>query len=246
MSENRYRVVTTGEQLIADIDEIRRQISAIFDLSEKQLDVLVGGKPLVIKKEITASNAMQYKKALIKCGLGCMVEPMSEESIVEAQDLPSAAVDAAAQRVEPISPPLAHALPSTSQQTPQVVPQISEKITTKEPVAKPPADLMMAPAGARIGPRPSIMKHVIPSTDHLTADFADRLVPEKTPGPPPPNVDHLVLGEVGERLGVAKTSAQPPPKVPPLDLSEAGTQIGPDKVEVKLELDLSHISLEKP
>ena len=49
---NIYRVVVTGKQLIADLDEIRSRVLEIFDLPEKQLEALLGGKALVIKKNV--------------------------------------------------------------------------------------------------------------------------------------------------------------------------------------------------
>jgi len=177
-----YRVTITGQLLIESIDQIRQNLQDTFDLPEQQLNALLAGKPLVIKANIDSQQAMQFKKALTAAGLETLAEPMSEDSLISAQSLESAA--------------------------------------DTKPQAQASA-FKMAPVGSRIGPRPATNFPPIPTTDHLSADFSERLAPASEPGPKPPNVDHIQLKEPGARLGEPQE-------------------------DQKLDIDISHLSCDQP
>ena len=228
-----YRVIVTGKKLIEEVDTIREKLLEIFDLPEQQLTALLSDKALVIKKNVPPSHAMKFKKALTQCGLECMVEPMNEESIVEASDLDEqkpSAKPVPAQQANPQpqsdSPPAPKPAPESVKQPTAVKPPETPQPSVAEKPAEAVADLsnrsippslvgksgedivvpelLVAAAGSRIGPRPMLVNTNLPDTEHLSAGFADRLAPASEEGPPPPNVDHIGVAPVGSSLGEEK------------------------------------------
>lgn len=245
---NLYRVVLTGKQLVGDIDKIREDILTLFDLPQAQLNALVSGKALTVKKNVPAPSAMKFKKALTGCGLECLVEPMNEDSIVNAEDL---------EHHRDSTPPVASA--ASAQKEP----------VRKEPASSPVpmADLVMAPAGSRLGPRPATHKKPLPDIDHLEAGSFERLSPETEEGPEPPNVDHLsvtahdklapeasappappsvdhLATAEHDRLAPEPPDAPLPPKVDHIDVAEPGATLSHVKSAAPLELDLSHLKMD--
>ena len=231
----------TGKHVLEEVEEIRSRLSEIFDLPEQELSAIVSGKPLTIKKNIPAPSAMKYKKALSQCGLECLIEPMDEPSLLDAEDLESAK-----RREVPTQTQVTTPAPAPAQEAKTPAATASDSVPS--PVAAKSsgdAKMILAPAGARIGPRPSVARHDIPSVDHLEAGFADRLAPESPEGPKPPSVDHLEA-DFADRLAPESPQGPPPPSVDHLDMAAPGERLGPEKKDEKLELDLSHLALNTP
>jgi len=232
---NSYKVVVTGRLLHDDVDSIKQKIVKIFNLPEPQLKALVSGKALIIKKNITASNAMQFKKALTECGLECIAEPMDEASIVQADELEAQgqAQDKALVKPESSSPKSFKMAPVGSRIGPR--PNIPNSVI-------PNVDHLQAGRSDRLSPE-SQPGPPPPNVDHLQATASDRLSPESQPGPTPPNVDHLNVAPVGDTLGKPVAAPSPKINIDHIAVAKVGETLGEAKQVAELELDLSHLSL---
>ena len=239
-----YRVIVTGKALIDDQEMIRNNLKQTFDLPEQQLTALLSQKPLVIKKNLEASLAMKYKKAIEQAGLETKVEAMEDETLYDAAQ---SLEHSAASESEP-EPQESHqqnteaqaSQPSATKDTQIKDTQIKETQTKQAPAT----DFRLAPVGARIGPRAAVKAFQTDAIDELTADYSERLAPETEKGPEPPATDHL-SADFAERLSPETEAGPEPPATDHIQLGELGENMAEAKAEQTLELDLSALSLKE-
>jgi len=214
-----YTVVTTGRYQVNDIEAMQRKLEQTFKLSPAKALGLLRGKPVSIKKSVNASQAARYKKALLACGLDAQIEPADElvAPKIEGSDSPS-----------------------------QPVPRVATPAASPKPsqINKSAAEIQLAPAGARIGPRPSNRPIALPEIDHLQASACDRLAPPAKPGPAPPKVDHLQAQQV-DRLAPITPSISPPP-AGAFELASPGSRLSDPSDEPLLSIDISELEITKP
>src|ERR1044071_6481430 len=69
-----YQVVFEGK-LTGELplDEVKRNLSALFKMKAEQVDALFSGKPVVIKRDIDQATALKYQAAFKKAGAICSV-----------------------------------------------------------------------------------------------------------------------------------------------------------------------------
>jgi hypothetical protein len=60
----------TGERAL---DEVKRNLAALFKMKAEQVDALFTGKPVVIKRDIDQATALKYQAAFKKAGAVCTV-----------------------------------------------------------------------------------------------------------------------------------------------------------------------------
>lgn len=60
----------TGER---PLDEVKRNLAALFKMKAEQVDALFTGKPVVIKRDIDQATALKYQAAFKKAGAVCAV-----------------------------------------------------------------------------------------------------------------------------------------------------------------------------
>jgi hypothetical protein len=60
----------TGEH---PLDEVKRNLAALFKMKAEQVDALFTGKPVVIKRDIDQATALKYQAAFKKAGAVCAV-----------------------------------------------------------------------------------------------------------------------------------------------------------------------------
>jgi hypothetical protein len=60
----------TGER---PLDEVKRNLAALFKMKADQVDALFTGKPVVIKRDIDQATALKYQTAFKKAGAVCTV-----------------------------------------------------------------------------------------------------------------------------------------------------------------------------
>ncbi len=69
-----YQVVfegkLTGER---PLDEVKRNLAALFKMKAEQVDALFTGKPVIIKRDIDQATALKYQGAFKKAGAICTV-----------------------------------------------------------------------------------------------------------------------------------------------------------------------------
>lgn len=92
-----YQVVfegkLTGERAL---DEVKRNLAALFKMKPEQVDALFSGKPVVIKRDIDQATALKYQAAFKKAGAVCTVLSDAPENTAQrAQAKPAAAAPSA-------------------------------------------------------------------------------------------------------------------------------------------------------
>lgn len=79
----------TGER---PLDEVKRNLAALFKMKPEQVDALFTGKPVVIKRDIDQATALKYQAAFKKAGAVCSVLSDAPENTAQrAQPKPAAA-----------------------------------------------------------------------------------------------------------------------------------------------------------
>jgi hypothetical protein len=75
MSEKRYRILFGGKVAQGrDPEEVKRNLSSIFKLTDGKAEQFFTGKQVVIKKNLSYQSAMKYKMAFETAGAVCKVE----------------------------------------------------------------------------------------------------------------------------------------------------------------------------
>jgi hypothetical protein len=67
----------TGER---PLDEVKRNLAALFKMKAEQVDALFTGKPVVIKRDIDQATALKYQTAFKKAGAICTVASDTAEA----------------------------------------------------------------------------------------------------------------------------------------------------------------------
>jgi hypothetical protein len=74
MAESNYQIEfegkLTGER---PLDEVKRNLAALFKMNAAQIENLFSGKPVVIKKDIDQATAAKYQAAFQKAGAVCSI-----------------------------------------------------------------------------------------------------------------------------------------------------------------------------
>ncbi len=77
--ENLFRVVLLNEfNQIDNADDIQKKVAARFRLSDKAVDHVFAGRPVVIKTNVDAETAFRFKTTLDQIGALSQVESMPE------------------------------------------------------------------------------------------------------------------------------------------------------------------------
>jgi len=81
MTENKYRVVLTGELAEGKSeDEVAARMAALFKTSPDKIGVLLKKQGTVIKKDINLATAKKYAGAILSTGALCKIDPPEEAS----------------------------------------------------------------------------------------------------------------------------------------------------------------------
>ena len=74
------------------LDEVKRNLAALFKMKSEQVDALFTGKAVVIKRDIDQATAVKYQAAFKKAGALCSVVGTATETPVAAAAKPQPAV----------------------------------------------------------------------------------------------------------------------------------------------------------
>jgi hypothetical protein len=81
MTDKTYQIkfdaTITGE---FDLDMTRRRFKKVFDLTQPALEKLFSGKELLIKKDLSEENAMQFATKIADTGCECVIERVEDPS----------------------------------------------------------------------------------------------------------------------------------------------------------------------
>jgi thiol-disulfide isomerase/thioredoxin len=84
MTAQRYRVVFKGEILDGmQVEEVKKNLAALFKATEAQIERFFSGKRLAIKKDVDHETAMKYLKAFERVGALCRVEELETHAGLE-------------------------------------------------------------------------------------------------------------------------------------------------------------------
>jgi len=79
IDDTRFRVVFLNEfKRGTRIAEIREKVRQRFNLSEEGVERMFAGRPIVVKKDVDAEIAYQYKLAIDETGANCKIEVMPQ------------------------------------------------------------------------------------------------------------------------------------------------------------------------
>ena len=65
-------------------EQVRQNMAQRFSLDAPALDRLFAGPPIVVKKNVDAETALQYKRAIEEAGAKCRIEPMPDTDDTDA------------------------------------------------------------------------------------------------------------------------------------------------------------------
>ena len=69
MAAQRYDIIFAGEiSQDAHLTDVKKNLAALFKVSEKRVERMFTGKPVVIKKHLDYETAVKYSQALKKAG----------------------------------------------------------------------------------------------------------------------------------------------------------------------------------
>ncbi len=76
MANNNYKIILLGKIIDGfDSAEVKEKLAIVFEKTEKQIEKLLKkGKPVVVRKNLTAEFALRYKEGLEKIGVLCQIE----------------------------------------------------------------------------------------------------------------------------------------------------------------------------
>lgn len=78
----------TGE---CPLDEVKRNLAALFKMKTEQVDALFSGKPVVIKRDIDQATALKYQAAFKKAGAECAITADTAENTAQRSQAKPAA-----------------------------------------------------------------------------------------------------------------------------------------------------------
>lgn len=89
MTENKYRVVMTGELAGGKSEnEVKARMAALFKTSEDKINALLHRPGVVIKKDIDLDTAKKYAGAILATGAVCRIEPPEKAASAPAPASP--------------------------------------------------------------------------------------------------------------------------------------------------------------
>ncbi len=111
---NNYDVIFEGNiSSGSKIQDVKKNLAALFKIDEKKVDILFAKSQVVLKKGLDHESALKYQKALLKTGAVCNVKAVSGPSgsrPIERAVPP----DATAQAIKQTVPPPIASQPSNS------------------------------------------------------------------------------------------------------------------------------------
>ena len=83
----RYNIVFKGEIAQgSNLESVKRNVAAVFQINSSQVAALFTGKPVVVKEKVDRQTALQYKTAFERAGAICQIAPIS--AVVQHQSAP--------------------------------------------------------------------------------------------------------------------------------------------------------------
>src|SRR5690554_810960 len=87
-----FEVVFRGQvRAGVDIEQARSRIGQLFQVGERQLEVLFSGRRIVIKQGLDEAGAQKYREAIERAGALCEIVPMADEQVSAPASDPASA-----------------------------------------------------------------------------------------------------------------------------------------------------------
>lgn len=81
MEKTSYNIIFRGEIAEGqDIEEVKKNLAALFKVTDEKIEQLFSGRPVRIKKKVDHATANKYKEAMEKAGALCSIVPFSGET----------------------------------------------------------------------------------------------------------------------------------------------------------------------
>ena len=84
MGEARYKLVYAGDIVPGfEREDVWNNLQALLQADHKTLGQLFSGRPVVVRKNLTADQIRPYEQAMVNSGAACLVLPVNNESFGE-------------------------------------------------------------------------------------------------------------------------------------------------------------------
>lgn len=162
-----------------DIEQARSRIGQLFQVGERQLEVLFSGRRIVIKQGLDEAGAQKYRDAIKRAGALCEIVPMVDEPVSAPASEPASAPAPAPEPARPAAPAAAAIQPRD-----EYMAAFRDVQAPDLPIAPLGADMQdsyseftpldidlsafsLAPVGSDMGQLPRSPAGPIPDTSHL-------------------------------------------------------------------------------
>lgn len=79
MESKRYKVIFNGTSVPShDVERVKNNLASLFKTQPSQLDTLFQGKLIILKENLTLSDADAYREVVERIGGYCIIESMHE------------------------------------------------------------------------------------------------------------------------------------------------------------------------
>ena len=240
--DNRYKVTFMG-QIVAgkNSEQVKQNLAQLFKSSADTIDKLFSGQSMIIKKDISETEAKTYQQAMHKAGAIAVITLLApvEENYDDLPPPPPAEVTNAAGRLG--------IAPADQWKIDQVGVRISKpkKVRTRP---TPMTDhLQLSPPKSEVGQAKRKLETVDPDISQLNlAETGSQLSNSGSKDKiDVPDVSHLDLAATGETIGQAKQIKEfIEPDISQYTIATVGTEIGQLKKQKKLlNPDISHLNI---
>lgn len=151
MSET-YSVVVSGQLVEGfELDQVKENIAGAFKLSPAQIDKLLCGKPVALKRGIEKNTAVKLSKRLQDLGAASMIKASAAPAKAAVEKAPAKPKPAPAAKVEEKAAPApAVEAPVAAEPAPAVQPEPAPQSEEAEPETKADAVAPMADAAQTV------------------------------------------------------------------------------------------------
>src|SRR5690554_6526068 len=158
-----------------DIEQARSRIGQLFQVGERQLEVLFSGRRIVIKQGLDEAGAQKYREAIERAGALCEIVPMVDEQVSAPASEPAPAPEPArpaATAAAAIQPRDEYMAAFRDVQAPDLPidplgADMQDSYSEFTPLYIDLSAFSLAPVGSDMGQLPRSLAGPIPDTSHL-------------------------------------------------------------------------------
>ena len=102
--EDKFNVVLSGRNPTASAQDVTQKLAALFRCSTEQATALLAQSSCIVKRDVLATVADKYKRAIESTGAQCIIQSVIGEALLEFDAVPSLRPEPSTTAVTPSSP----------------------------------------------------------------------------------------------------------------------------------------------